>query len=359
MLASSIFHTLKSYAYTRVMPVLLCRLTHPRRLESGHSPLAVICDRMTWTNLIFVHSASYLSPLTWKDAIKQKPKFLFCEATWSGLAGSCWRGQVYRDRRIFFENRKNLLEILGFCNSTGIPTVFWAKEDPAYFMHDIYDFTDTALKFDHILTTAEECLPKYRQLGHKSVHLWPFGFSPQIYYPPQENVPQREMAAIFAGSWYKDHKLRCRELENIFEMVMEAGIPLKIYDRNKKGMFSSKPFPRKYREYVQDGVNYEDLGEIYRKATYVINVNTVSGSNTMFSRRVYEAVACGAIIVSNESKGLRSQFGKNVWYLGEAFDISQIITVRESNIKMVFENHTWQKRYEKLFEILSMGEVCS
>ena len=357
MYASSILHTLKSYTYTQLLPIFRHRQQHSTSRENGQLRVAVICDHMTWTNLVHTQASTFLSPLAWKDEIKQKPKFLFCEAAWSGITGSCWRGQIYKDRRVFIENRKHLLEILNYCKANGIPAVFWAKEDPTYFMHDVYDFTDTALKFDHILTTAEECLPRYQQLGHKNVHLWPFGFSPHIFYPPKENETQREMTAIFAGSWYKDHKNRCQELEGIFEMVTKAGIPLKIYDRNKKGKRSSKPFPAKYRRHVHEGVNYEELGEIYRKTTFAINVNTVNNSNTMFSRRVYEAAACGSIIVSNESKGLRNQFGRNIWYLGEPLDLSQINEMREHNIKMVFENHTWQKRFEELLEILSIEEV--
>ena len=352
-----ILPTLRSYAYTRILPKLRHKIKPETRVENVNASVAAVCDCMTWANLSHCHDATALTPAAWPHEIGKNPKFFFCEAAWSGAAGSCWRGQIYRDRRVFYENRKYLLEILKHCNARGIPSVFWAKEDPTYFMHGVYDFTDTALKFDHVLTTARECIHKYKSMGHKSVHLWPFGFSPHIYHPPAEAEATRESAAVFAGSWYREHKNRCRELEGIFEMILNAGIPLRIYDRNKKNGYSPKPFPAKYQKYVYDGTKYEELGEIYRNTTYAINVNTVNDSSTMFSRRVYEAAACGSIIVSNESKGLRDQFGKNIWYLGESFDLSQISEMRERNIKMVFENHTWQKRFEKLLEILSIEEV--
>ena len=356
MRAGAVLPTLKSYVYTRVLPKFLPAPKTVIHDTISGIPVAAICDWMTWINLCHFHSTVALTPSGWVSEIFARPKFLFCEAAWCGIARSCWRGQIYKDRRVLYENRKHLLEILRYCKSNAIPTVFWAKEDPAYFRHEIYDFTDTALMFDHILTTAKEAVQEYISLGHRSVHLWPFGFSPHIYYPPGLEDSARENVAVFAGSWFREHKKRCHDLEMLFEMLLDAGIPLRIYDRNKRWGVSFKPFPEKYQRYVLDRVEYEELGKIYRSSSFAINVNTVGDSETMFSRRVYEAAACGAIVVSNDSKGLKSQFGENIWFLGERFDTEHIGEIRERNIRFVFENHTWQKRFEKLCEIL--GEEC-
>jgi hypothetical protein len=192
---------------------------------------------------------------------------------------------------------------------------------------------------------------KYRGLGHKQAHLLQFGFSPGIYHPPKDGSP-RENAAVFAGGWYESLPLRCKDLADIFGMVLEAGIPLKIYDRYRREGRSSKPFPKIYLPYVHDGVEYAKLGDIYRSAMYAVNVNTVTGSGTMFARRVYEAMACGAIVISNESVGMRKQFGGRAWFANEGFDMGAAEAVRQSNINEVFANHTWERRMKQLFDII-------
>lgn len=342
-----ILPTLKSYCYIRILP-LFTRSEDNLPQKDGEQPIAVICDPMTLHNISQAHTSISLTPRYWKKAFENtRPKFLFCEAAWSGA----WRGQIYRDRRVFYENRKYLTAILDKCRAENIATVFWAKEDPAYFEHNIYDFTDTALMFDYILTTAEECITAYRALGHKQVYLWPFGFSEDTFYPPEANQP-REPAAVFAGSWYKEHSERCKDLEEIFDTVLAAGIKLRIYDRYRKTGRSAKPFPLKYQPYVQDAVAYSDLGEIYRRAEYAINVNTVCGSETMFARRVYEAMACGSLIISNESKGMRRQFGDSVWFIGNEFDFSSKEIIRNKNIEAVFKDHTRKQRMEQLYTMI-------
>lgn len=352
--------TLKSYAYTRLLPFGRGKgeiiSAYPKGKEQ--SPILAVCDPMTWQNLSSEHAAVTITPRNWQQAFNsnQQYKFFFCEAAWMGAVGAPWRAQVYKDGRVFYENRRDLLKIINQCKTSNIPTVFWAKEDPAYFGDATYDFTDTALKFNFILTTAEECVEKYKKLGHKQVHLWPFGFSPEIYKPPSGESNYRENTAVFAGSWYTVLPQRSKDLSKIFDIVLDAEISLKIYDRYRVNGSSSKPFPEKYQPYVVDSVLYNTLGEVYRNAQYVINVNTVCDSETMFARRVYEAMACGAIVISNTSIGLRKQFGDNVWHAGENFDFERTEAIRKNNIETVFALHTWEQRMKQLFEIIGVDK---
>jgi hypothetical protein len=319
-------------------------------LSAGQqAPIALICDEMTWQNLRREQPVVYLDPFSWRDILnKYKPGVFLCEAAWEPP----WRGQIYKDRRVRYENRRLLFKILDFCKSLGIRTAFWAKEDPAYFQDDRYDFTDTALHFDDILTTAAECVPGYLALGHKSVHLWPFGFSSTIFNPPDKSKESRERVAVFAGSWYTDQPQRCNDLSALFDMVLSKGISLRIYNRRQVSGHSVKPYPERYRQYILDAVDYESLGDIYRKAQYAINVNTVRDSGTMFARRVYEAMACGCIVISNGSQGLREQFGSRIWYNDEPFDHMREDEIRQENILEVFDKHTWTIRVRQLLEII-------
>lgn len=345
--------TLTSYAYTQIRPWLKPKSPLVTNFPHGKTIMAVICDSMTWHNLRHGYGTILLTPRNWHDAFSYDIDLFFCEAAWSGAEDNCWRGQIYKDRRVHYENRRTLLKILSHCSSKNIPSVFWAKEDPTYFQNNIYDFTDTAQRFDCILTTAAECVPMYHKLGHENVHVWPFGFSPSIFYPPKINGFRQEVA-IFAGGWYDNHIQRCKDLSELFDMVLDKGITLKIYDRYREFGYSSRPFPQKYQYFVYDSIPYESLGHVYRDSSYIINVNTVCDSSTMFARRVYEAMACGCIVISNDSVGIRQQFGKNIWYLKEDFNFSQIENIRQANINMVYKHHTWLRRIEQLQEILKL-----
>lgn len=353
----SIICTVSSYIYTRILPKFRKSAVAVQANAERAGAIAVICDEMTWQNFERENPAVFVTPKNWKSAFEKsahKPQMLFCESAWSGIkeSKSCWRGQIYRDNRVLYENRRVLLRILEYCKSNKIPTIFWNKEDPAYFRHSIYDFTDTALKFDHIMTTAEECVPKYMSLGHDSVHLWQFGFSPEIFYPPENEGKARENVAVFAGSWYAEQAQRCKDMTEMFDGILSMGIPLKIYDRNRVSGKSSKPFPNKYQSYVHDAIAYEQIGEVYRKAEYVININTTRDSASMFARRVYEVMACGAILISNDSLGMRKQFGSRIWYIGEDFDFSRKDEIRNQNINEVFEKHTNAARMKQLRDII-------
>lgn len=356
--------TVSSYVYTRLIARFRNRtqsIQATANIATNATRILAICDPMTWHNLSSETYATALTPTNWRKTFataKPENSILFCEAAWTGIGNQPWRGQIYQDKRVRYNNRKYLLAILRHCKQHNIPTVFWAKEDPAYFKHPIYDFTDTALRFDYILSTCAESVSQYKALGHTNAHLWRFSFSPRDYYPPKPETP-RHNQAVFAGSWFTDHPKRCEELTTIFDQVLAQGIELVIYDRNQTNARSTKPFPIKYQSYVQNAVPYGNLGDIYRQSNFVININTVTDSPTMYARRVFEAMACGAIVITNPAKGLVAEFGDNLWHMGHDFDQSNIETIRQHNIGTVFARHTWQTRLTELESILCKQLVSS
>lgn len=272
--------------------------------------IAFICDDMTWETFSPLCRASvYVTPTGWKRTLESfKPDLLFCEAAWHGIK-SCpeaWQGRVFRNHRVLFENRRALIQIVAYCRAHGIRTVFWNKEDPAYFGDTQRDFTDTALLFDHIFTTAEECIARYQALGHPSVHLMQFGFSPELFNPFGRS--EHPTGAVYAGSWFPDHPERCKDMEKIFDQILAQGMELSIYDRQMRPGGKSS-FPEKYHACVRPGVPYTELGDVYRRHAVGININTVKGSGTMFARRVFEMMACALPVISNESVGLHDRFG--------------------------------------------------
>ena len=303
---------------------------------------AVICDNLTWANFDMEVDAVYLSPLTWKVTMETyRPDVFFCEATWKGLQND-WEGRVFHDRTLLVDNRFTLKDILSYCKKAKIPTVFWNKEDTPAFDDDPYSFIDTALLFDHIFTTAAECIPHYRKMGHSSVHLMMFGYSEKLFqFRP---FVSEDNTAVFLGSWYTTHPQRCTEMTNMFDWILSLGLNLKIYDRVSADHLPDRQYPEKYHPYLCAGVPYEKTGEIMGKATYIININTVKDSKTMFARRVFEAMACGRVVISNESIGMRELFPERVWFINEKFPLEEREKIIEENLKIVRRKFTFKKQ---------------
>ena len=264
---------------------------------------------MTWQDFQSCCDGIFLHPRLWQEQMELfAPDLFFCEAAWTGIKKyeGVWRGRVYRDRRLLFDNRRVLLDILAYCRTRGIPTVFWGKEDPTFFEHPVYDFTQTALDFDFIFTTAEECVERYRALGHPRVELLPFGVDTERFYPV-EAAPEPG-SVVFAGSWFGDQPERCAALERLLDFSLSRGLRLDIYDRKWGSKQKRFRFPDKYRAYLRPSVPYEETAALFHRYEYAINVNSVTDSATMCSRRLLQLAANGTAILTNETpvfSGLR------------------------------------------------------
>lgn len=316
-----------------------------KAMENKCKKIAVICDDFTWENISLLVNAVYLTPQNWRNQLEsEKPEVFFCEATWQGLNRE-WEGLIFRNHDFEFDNRYVLKDILKYCENAGIKTVFWNKEDSPKFYDKPYSFIDTALLFDHIFTTTVECIQKYQELGHNSVHLMMFGYSPEIFKikkpRPQTNT------AIFLGSWYDVHKERCKDMCKIFDMLLQQGFNLKIYDRLSKDYQAGRQYPSKYIPYIFSAVPYEQTGDIMNDADYIININTVKDSETMFARRVFEAMACGRIVISNHSIGMEKIFKNAIWYPDKPFNRENEEFIINENLKKVSTSYTFKAQLEQ------------
>lgn len=307
--------------------------------------IAIVCDEMTFKGFEQECNCVFVTPSNWMSIFREiKPDLFFCESAWSGIDRypNCWRGKIYKSGKARFENRKDLKNILDFCRKSHIPTVFWNKEDPTYFGDKDHDFVDTALLFDYIYTTAEECIDKYKELGHTQVKKLMFGFSPKLFNPLNRNVKLGN--AVFAGSWYQNQSQRCMDMREIFDIVINSGLSLKIYDRHWNSENPINEYPEQYKKYLHQGVSFEELNEVLKTAQFGININTVKDSRTMFARRVFEMMASNLMIISNESSGLKEMFNRRIWFANEITKPEKIDEICRSNLKEVFLHHTCRHR---------------
>ncbi|MCI2015037.1 MAG: DUF3880 domain-containing protein [Clostridia bacterium] len=311
---------------------------------------------MTYADFCCECNSVFITPYNWKEVLKKfKPDILFCESAWSGITQykNCWRGRIYKNHSVKFETRRELLKILEYCKKNNIKTAFWNKEDPTYFGNEQYDFVDTALKFEYIFTTAEECVEKYKAFGHKNVYVLMFGFSPYIFNPL--NSRPNENKAVFAGSWYNDQLKRCKEIAEIFSMLEKNKIDFDIIDRQSNSKNPIHEFPKEYKNHIYRAIPFQKLGQKMKKYRFAININTVTNSKTMFARRVFEMMAENKVIISNFSVGMKQLFNKNVWFIGEEFDFSRMQEISAENLHDVFLNHTCRHRLEEILKICGLS----
>lgn len=307
--------------------------------------VAFLCDEMTWQDYKDCCNSIFLHPAIWREQLERfQPEIFFCEAAWSGIQifEGVWRGRVYKDSRVLFENRKILLEILKYCKEKGIWTVFWGKEDPTFFQHTVYDFTQTALLFDIICTTAQECVSRYQKLGHHHVCVLPFGVDTRCFnsneYAPQPGT------VVFAGSWFSDQYQRCSDLEMMLDYALKQGWHLDIYDRKWDIKEKKFRFPQKYQPYLKPAVPYELTPELFHRYEYAINVNTVVYSATMCSRRLLQVASCGNAVLCNESAVLNTLSDcLDVWHLEQ----QGVVLVRGETEKIA-RNYSTSVLFQKI-----------
>jgi spore maturation protein CgeB len=279
---------------------------------------------------------------------------LFVESAWKGNDGG-WRNRIVQAEPF---RSGPLLELVRWCQDRGIPTVFWNKEDPPNFER----FIHAAALFDHVFTTDANCVPLYRgRLGHDRVHALPFGAQPLMHNPIDSREP-RYGKLCFAGTYYaKRHTDRRGQIEMLLRPALQRG--LTIFDRmHGKNMDDHYGFPPEYHPVIRGGLPYEEMVDAYRRFDVFLNVNSVTDSPTMFSRRVFEILACGTPVLSTYALAIERLLGPDVVPMvtsdEEAAEwMDRLLADREAAERMVhrgqrriFGEHTYAHRLRTVLE---------
>lgn len=314
-----------------------------------------------FTHECFSHEVNLVSPTpdNWRELIERnQPDLLFVESCWFGNSNT-WSGLIYGYSSNGPNQMEALVELISYCKSEGIPTVFWAKEDPVHFSR----FAPTAKLFDYVFTTDANIVSEYdKQYGIEAQAL-PFFCQPRIHNPLQ-NVSRAEKSA-FAGSYYSDKVERCNNFHTIMDTLFSHGIDVDIYDRCFDRGVVHLTFPEKYSGKVIGSVAPSDMWKVYKGYRYTINLNTVKHSPTMFARRVYESLACGTPVISNYSEGVRTQFGGIVCASDSADEIAEYVDklsdekvynqVARLGAREALSRHTLANRLETVCERIGIS----
>jgi spore maturation protein CgeB len=318
--------------------------------------VAAVVD--TFTEASFAPDCDLITfrPDTWRAAMEaDRPHLLFVESAWKGNGGS-WEFQVGSYSYPQSVGLPHLSELISWCNDHDVPTVFWNKEDPVHFDK----FKEAARLFDVVLTTDSDRIPHYEALDGlraEVVAALPFAAQPVLHHPTHE-LADRDPRPVFGGTYYKNrHPERKEQMERLLDAA--RAFDLLVYDRTYPTQNDSVGFPERFQPHVQGGVPYDEMVRIYRRHRLFLNTNSVIASPTMFSRRVFELLACGTPVVSTPSLGVDRMFGDVVPVVetAEAAEAAmrELLTDDDAwerrslaGIRAVLGHHTYQHRLARV-----------
>jgi len=314
-------------------------------------PFSELAFRYEWDQVTF-------GPDDWRQVLGgRRPDLLFVESAWHGNEGR-WRLHLTRDDRPSAEFRA----LVAWCRERAIPTVFWNKEDPPN-----YDrFLETARLFDHVFTVDADRIPDYqRDLGHDRIDLLPFAAQPRIHNPVRR-LPGRPYPVAFAGTWFAEkHPQRREQMAYLLGPAREHG--LHIWSRMQRGDRRYR-FPREFKKHVVGSLPYGRMLAAYTAYQVFLNVNSVSGSKTMCSRRLFELSAAQTAVVSAPAASIEPFFGRTVTVVEDADQTRAALDVLLSDPdhrdrlalqahRRVFDEHLCGHRVEAV--LASVGVVST
>jgi spore maturation protein CgeB len=269
--------------------------------------VAAVTDEFSWWAWQFEADVYTFTPQTWRRMLEKRlPDLLLMESTWRG-PGESWHYQVrelgkYPDRVWSYV----IPDLVAWCRQRGVPTVFYNKEDPPNFGF----FIDAARRFDFVFTSDANCIDDYRRhLGHDRVFALPFGAQPRIHNPVWAGP--RDRSVCFAGTWYDSrHHQRQEAAPAVLQPALE--FDLHIYDRMAGRADRHYQWPELYRPALRGELSYAQMLTAYKRYKVFLNINSVANSPTMFSRRVFELLACGTPVVSSYSEGIEELLGADL-----------------------------------------------
>ena len=332
--------------------------TYPLPVTAPTRPdlsVAVILDPFSELALGYEWAQVTFGPDDWEQVLgRQRPDLLFVESAWQGNAGR-WRLHMTREDRPSDELRA----LVAWCRSEGIPTVFWNKEDPPN-----YDkFLETARLFDQVFTVDADRIPDYRRdLQHDRIELLPFAAQPRIHNPVRR-LRGRPYDVAFAGTWFaQKHPERREQMEYVLGPAIEHD--LHIWSRMQKGDRRYR-FPRPYRRYVVGSLPYERMLAAYTAYKVFLNVNSVTGSKTMCSRRLFELSAAQTAVVSAPAASIEPFFGTTVTVVEDADQTRAALDLllTEDDVRdrialqahrHVFDDHTYSLRVDTVLRSIGI-----
>lgn len=234
-----------------------------------------------------------ISSYNWKKQIESfLPDIVLVESAWRGINNS-WQNKIAKNEQSCKDFNANLKKLILYLEQNKIVSVFWNKEDPVHFDR----FIDSAKLFSNILTIDNSSIPRYLSEGKKDVKIMPFFINPEIHNFKKFKKLDR---TLFYGSFSNHiHEKRRLWQLNAFKVASQNN-RLVVFDRNFFKRSQIYKYPRDNISLLLPKIPYRLTG--YLAASFKINLSFSNFiSETAFSRRLIEILACGSLVITNKT----------------------------------------------------------
>lgn len=323
--------------------------------------LGLVADELTRSCLRHNCRVLDLTPLNFQTTLRrQRPDLVFVESAWSGHLDT-WKYRIAAYPEHPERDNTPLAALVACARELGIPAVFWNKEDGVHFDR----FIDSARLFDWIFTVDQSCVRRYAQAIDRPVFVAPLMFAVEPVFHHFEGFDGHLRRANFVGSYgWHVHDLR-RERQDMLLGSAARALGLTIYDRNSDRRTAHYRYPDFPNTTVKRRVAHEHTGAIYKSHLVSLNINTVEDSETMFSRRLIEIIACGGLAVTTPARSVDRLFSEHCYVVDNA-DLAQALferlaldgyTARDRDMmragaERVRTHHTYTQRIQTILDAI-------
>jgi len=266
--------------------------------------IGLVADELTRSCLAHECRIVDITPTNFGRVLRgSRPDLLFVESAWHGHA-EAWKFGIAAYPEHPERNNAALQRLCAAARDLGVPAVFWNKEDSVHFER----FIDSARLFDTVFTVDSSCIPRYRErLGeHVRLGVLPFAVQPALHN--FTGIGERQPDACFVGAYNAHiHPGRLARQNMLLEAAAGA-IGLTVVDRNSHRRGANYRYPSWPGLQVHPLVPHHSTASVYKSHLVSLNVNSVEDSDTMFSRRLIEILACGGLAVSTPARAIAHLF---------------------------------------------------
>ncbi len=206
--------------------------------------------------------------------------------------------------------------------------------------------------YDLILAPSKMALEYIKERSDKKPILFPIATNPSRF---NDNItPKKEYLCdyCFTGSYWNDPR-------EIMEMLEPEDIPyeFKLFGKNWEKI-------DKFKKYYQGFISYSNMPNIYASTKIVVDdANRATKKYGAVNSRVFDALACGTLVLTNGKKGAADTFKGELPVFNTKIELNNLIEYYLSNEdkrtakinelqRFVLQNHTYNNRADTLKEKL-------
>ena len=246
----------------------------------------------------------------------------------------------------------------------GIPIVMWVIDAPINFSNIL----DTAPYYDFIFCGGTEAIEIFKKLGYKNIKWLPFAYDSSLNFPQGilERV-KRDISkeVVFVGSHYPNR-------EHILRFLVDQGHEINIWGSGWDKVSHDSPLTKYiHKTHTKPG----EWMRIYSESKIVLVIHYPSTDRVpvyQASPKVYEALACGGFVASDDQKDVRALFkdGEHLVIFSDLDDLGKKISYYLDHEKIrekiaakgqleVQTKHTYVERIKEMLNTLNSTGILS